>query len=590
MHGREPGAGEGARARGARRALLGALALLATLAAPAAARDPITPLQDVHRGLLCTARTVVQGTDIASFDVEVLDVVADADGTGPRILVRVSGPAVAQTGVAEGFSGSPVYCPDAHGTIGNAGAISATVGQYGEDVALVTPIELMLGLPLRPPSSVHPAPKLLRAAKPLASPLVLSGLAPSLARLVERAGRRAGRPVVAAPAGPLGSFAPQELVPGASLAVAYSRGAVTAGAVGTVSYRDGAKVYGFGHPLDGAGRRALLLEDAYVYTVVANPLDIPDLGAASYKLAAPGHALGTLSNDAPNGVVGSLGATPPTIPLTVRVRDEDRKRTLRQQTDIVDEVDVGDPSGQSIVPTIASIAVAQAVTAAFDGAPGQETGRLCLRVRLREAPEPLHVCKRTVLDAAVGEGLPAPLALTMAQDVANALTQIEAARFARLHITELTAGVTIDRGARLATMLAVRGPHKVRPGGVLHVALLARVLRGRERVFHLRVRIPRDARPGRRVLLLTGTPLDGPDGGGADALSALLQLFGGGNGPRGAQSLPELTFAFSALARYDGIRAKLGHDRWPVYRDPRLRIDGDAALPIRILPRAPAGG
>src|SRR6185436_10605247 len=91
------------------------LTLLTFCTAPGAwARDPITPLSDVHRGLLCTGRTVVQGTTISEFDVEVLDVVADQDGTGARILVRVSGPAVAASGIASGFSGSPVYCPDAH--------------------------------------------------------------------------------------------------------------------------------------------------------------------------------------------------------------------------------------------------------------------------------------------------------------------------------------------------------------------------------------------------------------------------------------------------------------------------------------------
>src|SRR6185436_13641288 len=246
--------------------------MLFVLAAPGAwARDPITPLRDVHRGLRCTARTVVQGTEIASFDVDVLDVVADADGSAARILVRVSGPAVDGTGIAEGCSGSPVYCPDASGAIGNAGAISATIGQYGEDVGLVTPIEQMLGVPAAPPRSARTAPQLLRAARPLSSPLVISGLSPSLGRLVQRLSRGHERRVVAAPPGPLGTFAPQQLVPGASLAVTLSSGAVTAGGIGTVTFRDGDTVYGFGHGFDAAGQRALQLADAYVFTVVGNP-------------------------------------------------------------------------------------------------------------------------------------------------------------------------------------------------------------------------------------------------------------------------------------------------------------------------------
>src|SRR6266567_2601027 len=102
------------------RPLLGIPVLLALLtAAPArGAGDPIMPLSDVKAGMHCQALTVVQGTTISSFNVDVVDVDA---GSPTRILVRVSGPAVDATGVGEGFSGSPMYCPDAKGTMRNAG-------------------------------------------------------------------------------------------------------------------------------------------------------------------------------------------------------------------------------------------------------------------------------------------------------------------------------------------------------------------------------------------------------------------------------------------------------------------------------------
>ena len=145
----------------------------------------------------------------------------------------------------------------------------------------------MLALPVEAAERRAQSAELLRAARPLASPLVLSGLSPSLGALVQRIARartaaRSSRRRRARSA----TFPPQQLVPGASFAVVLSTGAIAAGAIGTVTYRDGDVVYGFGHPLDAAGRRALLLYDAYVFTVVGNPLDIGE--AASYKLAAPG--------------------------------------------------------------------------------------------------------------------------------------------------------------------------------------------------------------------------------------------------------------------------------------------------------------
>lgn len=565
-----------------RRAAACALMLLALAAQGAWARDPITPLSDVHRGLQCTARTVVQGTEIASFDVEVLDVLADADGEGPRILVRVSGPTVAGTGIAEGFSGSPVYCPDRNGVVGNAGAISATIGQYGEDVGLVTPIEQMLGLPVEPPGETLRAPRLLRAARPLASPLVISGLSPSLGRLVQRVARQQGRTIVAAPAGPLGTFPPQELVPGASLAVTLSTGAVTAGAIGTVTFRDGATVYGFGHGFDAAGRRALALGDAYVFTVVGNPLDTTD--AVSYKLAAPGHMLGVLSDDAPAGVVGTVGAGARTIPLTVTVRDLDRGTTLQQRTDVVDENDVGNPAGEDLLSSIAPLAVAQGVTTAFDGAPARETGVLCLRARVREARAPLRFCNRYVLNGAASAEAPAPIAFLMGFDVEHALELIGGARFAALHVERVSAGVAIERGAKMAHLLALRGPRKVRPGRRVRLAALVRVDRGPLRTLHLTARIPRDAFGGTQLLRISGQAIDIPSPQVQNLLSSLLGLLGGfGGSSRGAESLEGVVHRFAATARYDGLRARLGPTRWRIYRDPAMRIDGSATLPLRVV-------
>src|SRR5207237_5049636 len=131
------------------------LALVALAVLPTSALadgGPVMPLDQVQAGMNCTGETVVQGTTISSFNVHVVSVVQSS--SGPRILVTVSGPAVDSTGVAEGMSGSPVFCPEAGGTMANAGAISEGVGEYGNKSALVTPIEEMLGEPVKPPADL----------------------------------------------------------------------------------------------------------------------------------------------------------------------------------------------------------------------------------------------------------------------------------------------------------------------------------------------------------------------------------------------------------------------------------------------------
>jgi hypothetical protein len=557
-------------------------AVAAAVAAPAAAAsDPIVPLSDIHRGMTCTARTVVQGTEITSFGVEVLDVVDDVDGSGPRILVRVSGDAVAGSGIASGFSGSPVYCADRNGVIGNAGAISATIGQYGNDVGLVTPIERMLGQSVKPPSGARKASKAEAAsARAVAAPLTISGLSPALAALVERSSRASGRSLVAAPVGPLASFAPQPLIPGASMAASYSTGALALSAIGTVTYRDGDAIWGFGHQFDGVGRRALALQDAYVFTVVDNPLDTSE--STSYKLAAPGHTLGTLSNDTSSAVVGSLGTRSPSTPVTVTVRDRDRGRTVRQRTDVADESGVGDPLGAGLLPTLAPLSVAQAVTTAFDGATARETGNLCLRVTVRGVKAPLRFCNRYVVNGADTSGVPA-LATAMGSDVTTALTAIDSARFATLHVSSVKADVSFERGLRLATIRDLRAPRTVRRGGTLHVRVRVREDRGPLRTLAFALRVPRDAPLGERTLTLSGKTLDSTDSG--DGVTIVLDVSGGGDdgSSGGAQTIGEVRAGFAAAQRYDGLTGKLGKLRWHAARDEQLRIDGRGTVSVRVL-------
>ena len=132
----------------------------AALAVPAVASaqgDPIMPLSQVQRGMHCTALSVIRGTDISSFDAEVLDVIVGDAADDARILIRVCGPAVDATGIGPGFSGSPIYCPDGDGVARVIGAISEGIGEYGNKVALATPIEQMLGEPVD--AAVRGAPR-----------------------------------------------------------------------------------------------------------------------------------------------------------------------------------------------------------------------------------------------------------------------------------------------------------------------------------------------------------------------------------------------------------------------------------------------
>ena len=308
------------------RILAATLAALLVPAAAARAGDPIMPLGEVQPGMTCTGYSVVRGTAVTAFGVEVIDVIDDrTTGSGPRIMVRASGPAVDETGIGPGFSGSPIYCSAGGGGPRVIGAISEAIGEYGGKVVLATPIQAMLGDPVDPPVGRASKAALAAAAKarPLVAPLTVSGLNSRLGAALQKAAAKQGRIVLATPpAGPLGSFPVQRLVPGSAFGVGYADGDINASAIGTVTYVDGADVWGFGHPLDAVGARSLLLQDAYIFRVINNPSASFD-SYGSYKYGAAGHSLGTLTSDGLNAVAGRIGVLPATVPVKITAKDLD---------------------------------------------------------------------------------------------------------------------------------------------------------------------------------------------------------------------------------------------------------------------------
>ena len=360
------------------------MAALFVVVPAAHAADPIMPLSEVRQGMKCTGLSVFKGTTISSFDVEILDVIAPETGlSGPRILIRVSGPAVDETGIGPGFSGSPVICDGR-----NAGAISEGLGEYGNHVALATPIEGMLHDRPSAPAAARRDPALLRAARPLQTPLTVSGLTGRASALVQRAARRAGRPLLVAPAGPVGGYAPVDMRPGSALSASISTGDLGLGAVGTVTYRDGEDIWAFGHPFEGLGRRALFLTDAYIYTVIQNPLGIPDFGAVTYKLASTdGHVLGAITNDSVDSVAGKVGPQPRPIPLHIDARNRAGERVTLDSL-LADERDLGYGAGLSFV---APLGVTQALGRLMRDF-GPVTFRMCSRFRVRELHRRMGFC------------------------------------------------------------------------------------------------------------------------------------------------------------------------------------------------------
>jgi hypothetical protein len=585
-------------------ARLSALTVAALLlpAAPAAAGDPIMPLSQVRSGMQCTGYSVVHGTDIASFDVEILEVVdGDASGQGPRLLVRVSGPAVDGTGVGPGFSGSPIYCRDEQGTERNAGAISESLGEYGGAVVLATPIEAILGAPVDAPATRgEPAKtswkattarrhrRLLARVRPLATPLTVSGVSSAMGRALERAGRKQGRQVIAAPAGPLGRFPPQPMRPGAAVGVAYSMGDIQVGAIGTVAYTDENRVWAFGHPFEGAGARRLFLQDAYVYRVIDNPVAIP--GAAStYKYASLGHTLGTISNDERDAVAGRTGALPPTVPVRVFADDLDTGRSVVTAIRAADESRIGLPEGASPLAFVGPLAVTEAASSLLRSAPGRLTAGVCVQISIDGLERPARFCNRYVSSFPADEdfvGTANTVAARASQDVFDALAQIDDYQGTPPRIREVAVRMNLRRGEQRAFLRSVKLPRRVRPGQRVHARVTLRRVRGGIVKRSFRMRIPRGLRGGVRTLRFGGADVDIADDGLLGAI--IIDGLDDGAGDPGPRNLRALARRIRSLRRYDGVHVRARGDVTRAFRDRDMRISGRASTRVRVVRGQPS--
>ena len=363
-----------------------------------------------------------------------------------------------------------------------------------------------------------------------------------------------------------------DLQPGAALSAAISTGDLGLGAVGTVTYRDGDDIWAFGHPFEGLGRRALFLADAYIYTVIQNPIGVPELGAMTYKLASSdGHVLGSITSDTVDSIAGKVGSEPPSFPLHIDARNRAGERVTLDSR-LSDERDLGYGAGLSFV---APLGVTQALGRLMRDF-GPVTFRMCARFRVRELRRPMGFCNTYFsVDDAVTH-------LSDAGAMIDFFDLGAAARGAhrdqRSRANRPQAGRS-DRRARAAA----RTQGSAHPGAA-HGAAPPR----RTTPVTVPVRVPRSLRPGVHRLTFTGSGGGFSDDALVDELIAMLEgELSGGGGSSEPRTARQLARRIKALRRAVGIRAKFkNRDSQLVHRSSDASYEGRARLTLRVKRRA----
>jgi hypothetical protein len=351
------------------------------------------PLKDIRPGMHGVGRTVFSGERVEEFQVEILGVL---ENTGPHesiILGKLSGGPLAETGVMQGMSGSPVYID---GKL--AGAVALAFAFSKEPIAGIRPIEDMIrpaatrAAIAAPRAPIALAPNdLLRAfPKPslamggeaqmvdIATPLSFGGFtratldtfAPQLRAL----GLEPRQAVSSAGKLPDTMGNPANVKPGSMISVQLLSGDYNVGADGTVTYIDGNRIYAFGHRFLDVGATSLPFALSDVLTLVPNT-------NTSFKLSAARQWMGTIGYDGNTAVAGEFGKRAATVPVSVSVTRDGRHIESYQMQMVNDAL---------LSPLLVQMAVFSAIDAT-ERTVGAATLRITGEIAFQNAPSPVRI-------------------------------------------------------------------------------------------------------------------------------------------------------------------------------------------------------
>ncbi len=492
----------------------------------AGAAVPTIPLDDIHEGMTGYGLTVFHGTRIDTFGVRVLGVQRHARVAGNVILVEVSGPGLAESAIAQGMSGSPVYLDGRF-----AGAVAFSWEGALRPIGGLTPAAEMLALPAEPlaaspeqlgagcdlPALLDPlgrgrdlaaclAGRGDRAAVPGAEPGWSGGTAwpsPALlaARLLPGLTETGGtgvpglaallpgwhcRALGSSPAGGgAAPIAPQDsagaspgFLPGGACAVALVLGDAELGAIGTVSWRDGDRVGLFGHPLLQAGPVALPL-------VAAEVVGIFPSRQMSFKMGGMGSVVGAVHHDLRSGLAGRLGAVAPLVPVAVTVSRPGGEERYAFQV----------ARDARLTPQLVYWCLYNTLLAR-----GDDLSRQTIRYRIDadwRAPDGgREGCASSGVIAGPGS------AAAMAPDWSGPLQAIFENRNAPLTLTGVTAVLQVTPGIEAAAITGAEAAPVARAGEIWTVTAHLQPWRGDARQVRRELALPARLAPGRYHLLV----------------------------------------------------------------------------------------
>jgi hypothetical protein len=483
------------------------------------ATSEIMSLKDVRPGMRGTGLTVFENNQVEQFEVEIIDIVHNFFPQRDLILVRLLGEKVNHTGVVHGMSGSPIY-------INNKliGALAYSMGIFMKDpIAGVTPIEQMLEIFTKEnvrdqefilnakQASTHIKSylftnhleqfdifKLLRfppassaaGIKPIATPLVISGLSSSLLNKISNQFANSSFTLVAGGKDQPDTEGGEHLKPGSAVAGVIVSGDFDISAIGTVTYRARDKILAFGHPFFNSGPVNIPLARAKVITTLSSLYE-------SNKFAVATEIIGNIRQDRSTGIMGLIGEIPPTIPVNVKVSSPITP-SKNYHFNIAN-----DRSTVMITPVFLWITLLNALESARLGT-GDYAMKLNGRIDLEQYPDVILDNFYSGGSAGVYDGSGMDISES-AFDIVMSLAALLANDFEPPNIRGLDLEFFAQPGQKLAVIEQVfYDREQVTPGDSLNVIIFLRHYQGKRIELNKRVFIPGNIASDRITLAVAG--------------------------------------------------------------------------------------
>jgi hypothetical protein len=479
------------------------------------------PISEIKSGMKGIGKTVFHGTQIETFQVDIIDIVKGEGGISHFILANLSGDKIKEGGgISEGMSGSPVYIDDRL-----IGAVSYAWEMSEHNICLVTPIQEMLEIFNLPYNNSHTTSQEYKINNSLyftrekankiivknsvknnnfskladreeiifysiVSPIIISGIkGRTLDRLSSSLKKFNLMPIqgigfnenIDINFQEVGEGPSNKIEAGSAIGIQLTRGDVNITYIGTVTYREGDKVLALGHSFLKKGDVSFLLSEVYIYHSLPNMV-------MPFKLGAPLNLVGKIVQDREVGILGILNSYPRIIPLKIQVTNINTELSYQTGVQIINDYDL-------LEPLVSNITV-QAIDNALDRI---GLGTAQVEIEIKSEREGQELFRKNMYYSSDD------IAIQAITEIPEIIDLIVNNYFEIVSLTEINIDIKIDNKKKIGRIEEiVLEDSSIKPGDYLEARIKIRPFRGELIEKMLTIQIPSDTLPGEALLMVNG--------------------------------------------------------------------------------------